>query len=163
MLGSGRIKKEIVTDEMIRKKMRRYFGYSKGWYGEDKESSQNLDIPIKGKPIGDQEKEYVIDILKSPLSGVVERNSRLKISARRGNNLKDSLVSKGLIETKEISTRSGRTILAQLTRKGCNILGRLGYESKDGIRRYGLLHEFWRDNVRRYCEKLGHKVTLEKS
>lgn len=100
--------------------------------------------------------------LKNTLSGVVERNTRLGISARRGNNLKESLVSKGLIETKEISTGSGRTVLTRLTKKGSNILGKLGYGTKNGIRRYGLIHEFWRDKVRRYYEKLGYEVTLEK-
>ena len=100
--------------------------------------------------------------MRNPLSGVVERNKRLEISARRGNNLKELLASKGLIETKEISTRAGRTVLAQLTRKGCGTLENLGYRTKNGIRRYGLLHEYWRDKVKKYYEKLGYKVSLEK-
>ena len=112
-----KIKKGIVTDEMIRRKMRSHSGYSKGWYREDKELSQIQDIPAKDKLIQEQEKEFLVDILKNPFSGVVERNKKIRISARRGNNLKESLATKGLIEIKEISTRSGRTILAQLTKK----------------------------------------------
>ena len=66
------------------------------------------------------------------------------------------------IETKEIATKSGRTILVQLTKRGGNALGKLGYETKNGMRQYGLVHEFWRDKVKRYYEKLGYKVALEK-
>jgi len=156
------IKKGIVTDEMIRRKMRTYSGYSKGWHREDKELRQNQDIPSRDKLIEEQEKEFLIDILKNPLSGVVERNKRLKISGRRGNNLKESLVSKGLIETIKIPTRTGRTVLVRLTKNGCSILGKLGYGAKNGVRRYGLIHEYWRDKVKRYYEKLGYEVTLEK-
>ncbi|MBA7490514.1 hypothetical protein ES702_01052 [subsurface metagenome] len=157
-----KIKKGIVTDEVIRRKMRSYSGYSEGWYRGDEKQDEIQDIPSRDKGIQEKEERYLVDILKNTLSGVVQRNIRLKISARRGNNLKESLVSKGLIETKEISTRSGRTVLTQLTKKGCDILRKLGYGTKNGIRRYGPIHEFWRDKVKRYYEKLGYEVTLEK-
>lgn len=99
--------------------------------------------------------------MKNPFSGVVERNKRLGISARQGNKLKDSLVSKSLIVPKEIGTNTGRTVLTRLTEKADNMLGKLGYSSDNRIRQYGLLHEFWRDKVKRYYEKLGYKVTSE--
>jgi superfamily I DNA and RNA helicase len=71
------------------------------------------------------------------------------------------LTAKSLIERKEIGTRSGRVVLVELTKKGSNLLEKLGYDTKNGIRQYGLLHEFWRDKVRRYYEKMGYKVTSE--
>ena len=127
------INKGIVTDEMIRRKMRRYSGYSEGWYGADKESSQIQDISPRDKVIKQQERHFLVDVLKSPLSGVVKRNERLGISSRKGNMLKEVLVSKGLIEPKEIPTNTGRTVLVRLTRNGCRIL-----EKQDTRRRMEL-------------------------
>ena len=156
------IKKGIVTDEMIRRKMRTYSGYSKGWDGENNEQGQIQDIPGRGKLVGEQEKQFLIDILKNPLSGVVERNGRLGISSRRGNALKESLIAKGLLKPTEIPTKTGRTVLVQLTKSGCGILEKLGCKTQNGIRHYGLIHEFWRDKVRRYYQKLGYQLTSEK-
>ena len=71
------------------------------------------------------------------------------------------MIAKGLIEKKEISTRSGRIVLVELTKKGSIVLAKLGYETENRIRQYGLLHEFWRDKVKRYYERLGYKVSSE--
>ncbi len=155
-----KIKKGIVTDEMIQRKMRGYSGYSSLWHGENEEQGQIQDIPSGGK-VAEEEKEYLIDIVKNPFSGVVERIERLGISARRGNSLKELLIAKNSIEQKEISTRSGRIVLVQLTKKGSHLLKKLGYDTENRIRQYGLLHEFWKDKVKRYYEKLGYKVTPE--
>jgi len=155
------IKNGIVTDEMIRRNMRRYSGYSRGWSRDDRETTPIQDIPAQGR-VSEEEKEYLIDILKNPLSGVVERNNRLKMSARKGNGLKELLMAKDLIETKEIGTGSGRVVLAQLTKEGGHVLGESRYESNNRTRQYGLTHEFWRDKVRRYYAKRGYKVTPEK-
>lgn len=75
--------------------------------------------------------------------------------------MKELFVTKGLIERKEISTRSGRIVLFGLTKKGSNLLEEFGYRSNGRIRQYGLLHEFWRDKVKRYYERLGYKVSCE--
>ena len=53
-------------------------------------------------------------------------------------------------------------MLAQLTKEGCHVLGEFGYESDNRIRQYGLIHEFWRDKVKRYYKKLGYEVTAER-
>ncbi len=142
------IKKGIVTDEMIQRKMRGYSGYSKESYGEDEEQGQIQDIPRGGK-VAEEEKEYLIDIVKNPFSGVVERINRLGISARKGNSLKELLIAKNSIEQKEISTRSGRIVLVQLTNKGSHLLKELGYGTENRIGQYGLLHEFRKDKVKR--------------
>ena len=154
------IKKGIVTDEMIQRKMRGYSGYSSLWDGENEEQGQIQDIPSGGK-VSAEEKEYLIDIVKNPFSGIVERIERLGISARRGNSLKELLIAKNSIEQKEISTRKGRIVLVQLTNKGSTILEKEGYNTNSGTRQYGLVHEFWKDKVKRYYEKLGYKVTSE--
>ncbi len=154
------IKKGIVTDEMIQRKMRGYSGYSSLWDGENEEQGQIQDIPSGGK-VSAEEKEYLIDIVKNPFSGIVERIERLGISTRKGNSLKELLIAKNSIEQKEISTRSGRIVLVQLRKKGSHLLKKLGYDTENRIRQYGLLHEFWKDKVKRYYEKLGYKVTSE--
>jgi len=155
-----KIKKGIVTDEMIKRKMRGYSGYSKESYGEDEEQGEIQGIPPGGKP-SEEEKEYLVDIVKNPFAGVVERIERLGISARKGNDLKELLIANNSIEQKEISTRNGRIVLVQLRKKGSHLLKKLGYDTENRIRQYGLLHEFWKDKVKRYYEKLGYKVTSE--
>jgi len=131
------IKKGIVTDEMIQRKMRGYSGYSSLWHGEDEEQGKIQGIPSGGK-VAEEEKEYLIDIVKNPFSGVVERIERLGISVRKGNSLKELLIAKNSIEQKEISTRSGRIVLVQLTKKGSHLLKKLGYDTENRIRQYGL-------------------------
>ncbi|GAH59270.1 unnamed protein product [marine sediment metagenome] len=66
------------------------------------------------------------------------------------------------MEQKEISTRTGRIVLVELTRKGSNLLEELGYDAKNMIRQFGLLHGFWRNKVKRHYEKLGYILTSEK-
>ncbi len=155
-----KIKKGIVTDEMIQRKMRGYSGYSSLWHRENEEQEQIEVIPSQGK-VAEEEKEYLIDIVKNPFSGVVERIERLGISARKGNNLKELLIAKNSIAQKEISIRNGRIVLVQLTKKGSHVLKELGYDTENRIRQYGLLHEFWKNKVRMYYEKLGYKVNSE--
>ena len=155
------IRKGLVTDKMIRGKMRGYSGYSREWHGEDEEQEEIQVIPSGGK-VAEETKEYLIDIVKNPFSGVIERNERLGISARKGNNLKELLIANNLIKQKGISTRGGRIVLVQLTKKGSHLLKKSGYDTENRIRQYGLVHEFWKDKVKRYYEKRGYEVTLEK-
>ncbi len=73
------------------------------------------------------------------------------------------MIANSSIKKKEISTRKGGIILVQLAKKGTHLLRELGYDMENRIRKYGLLHEFWKDKVKRYYQKLGYKVTSEEN
>ena len=103
---------------------------------------------------------FLSDVSDRPLSTTVSRYQRLTLSRRRGNAIRTSLASAGIIERVTIATRSGQVVLYQLTDLGRTICESSGIDC--GPRpRASLEHRFWVNQAARHFEEQGYQVTRE--
>jgi len=150
------IKKGVITDEILRESMIRYFGYSQG----NQPLIQDITHISKSAKIDDEEKILLIDILKYPFSSITKRYDKLNLNRRKGNSVKDKLLKKEYIKPEEIKLSNGRIMLFKLTEKAQQYLESMGYYvTRD---RNGLEHRYWKWKIADYYRKKGYKVFIEK-
>jgi len=156
------IKKGSISDKKVAELMRPYSTYSTK---ENNEFPVNRDIPENRDPrkisneIGWEEIKLINDIAVYRFSGVVERYRRLKWSRRKGNEFKNLLIRKGLIDMEEIPTRSGRVVLLKLTKNGQLFEDNL--KENDIKRQGGIIHEFWKDKYADFYRNQGYDIAVE--
>ncbi|MCY2950579.1 MAG: hypothetical protein NTU53_01215, partial [Planctomycetota bacterium] len=103
---------------------------------------------------------FLSDIAARPLSTTVSRYQRLNLSRRRGNAIRQSLASAGVIEAATLATRSGQVVLCELTEEGRSVCSAAGIDV--GPRpRESLEHRFWVSRAVAHFEKRGYEVTRE--
>jgi hypothetical protein len=132
---------------------------------EDKKSSAIVTNQPNNK-LNREEIRFLSDVATRPLSTTVSRYLRLNLSRRRGNAIRQSLASAGIIESVTIITRSGQVVLYQLTEFGrtvCSAAGvGVGIELKPRPRE-SLEHSFWVNRTAEYFERKGYEMTREHS
>ena len=129
------------------------------------EESAKKDVPSDSKPgpprnISPEEKRFLADIIARPLSTTVSRYHRLNLSRRRGNAVRESLASAGILERVTIATRSGQVVLFQLNDHGREVCSSFGIDPGPKPRE-SLEHTFWVHRTAQYFEKKGYKVKRE--
>jgi DNA helicase HerA-like ATPase len=97
------IKKGLITDEFLKRK-----------YAQ----------PAVSYALSLKEKSFLQDIKDFPDAKIVERYERLGFGAREGTEIKEFLLSKGLIEQKDLFTSTGRIKQLSLTELGMSELAR---------------------------------------
>lgn len=102
---------------------------------------------------------FWLDIVRNPISTVVERYRRLGINPKTGNKWKDYCISQGIIEPKRIITRSGWIVLFEITDKGIEVLRNTGHSVKKASE--GIEHRFWKEKIAEYYSKQGYDVKIE--
>jgi hypothetical protein len=95
-----------------------------------------------------------------PLSTTVSRYQRLNLSRRRGNAIRQSLQSAGLIDAVPIATRSGQVVLCELTDHGRAIAESQGIDPGPPSRA-GLEHRYWVGRVAQQYERQGYEIAIE--
>jgi len=108
----------------------------------------------------DTERKFLEDIARQPASGVVARYERLGINRYQGNKTQNSLLEKGLISWRPISTRKGRLKVLVLTDKGKKAIPDVKIE-KIFHKTDSWEHEYWKFRVGEYYRKKGYEVTYE--
>jgi hypothetical protein len=182
-----RIKKGIVTDEILDEKMkaisqelglvqtdiRRESGIlTQGKLGKvknvgirsgDENSIVEGDSLEKfdGIRLSEGETLFLKDILKNPVATMIERYSSLSFSRRKGNAVKNDLLKKKLIETKKVRHNGSWVKLQSLTYNGKKVLRELGYNVIENDRGGGLEHEYWKSKIKKYFEEKGFHVVKE--
>jgi len=116
--------------------------------------------PGPPRNLSPEEKRFLTDIIARPLSTTVSRYHRLNLSRRRGNAVRESLASAGLIERITIATRSGQVVLFALTDAGRTVCLSVGIDPGPKPRE-SVEHMFWVDRAARYFEKDGYEVARE--
>jgi len=107
-----------------------------------------------------EEIRFLADVAGRPLSTTVSRYHRLNLSRRRGNAIRQQLVSAGIIEAVTIATRSGQVVLYQLAEFGRAACSSVGIDP--GPRpRESLEHSFWVNRAARYFESKSYAVSCE--
>ncbi|KKW22065.1 MAG: hypothetical protein UY62_C0012G0001, partial [Parcubacteria group bacterium GW2011_GWF2_50_9] len=109
----------------------------------------------------DDEIKILGDIMEYPFIGVAKRYKRLFLSARKGNDLKEALAGRGIIETEEINTGNANLVLLKPTDAGLKLARELGIEHKKVDYRASLEHEYWRHKAANFCKALGYQVAFE--
>jgi len=160
------VKKGMVTDKEIKEKT--------GSYSEESEvvragkEINRLIMSVKGLVnkeewkviLTENERKFLTDIAKNPVSGVVARYSRMGINRYQGNKLQKELLDKELIYWKPVSTQKGRLKVLVLNDKGKRVIPEVRIEkvfNKSG----SCEHEYWNFRVGEYYRKKGYKVTFE--
>lgn len=159
------IKKGSVNDNMISEMMRPYSTYSTDesiTTKEEKEIPQNEEQRKKDIGITPEEQILLKDIYTNKLSGVVERYRRLQWSRRKGNELKNSLLKKQLIDNEEIPTKSGRVVVLKLTKEGKLLFNKPILNKQSDIREGGITHEYWKNKYAEILRNKGFDITFEK-
>jgi len=107
-----------------------------------------------------EEIRFLADVAGRPLSTTVSRYQRLHLSRRRGNAIRQHLVSSGIVEAVAIATRSGQVVLYQLTDLGRTLCSAMGIDP--GPRpRESLEHAFWVGRTAGFFESQGYRISCE--
>ena len=103
---------------------------------------------------------FLADVAARPLSGTVSRYQRLHLSRRRGNAVRTSLLSAGLIEAVPLATRSGQIVLYELTGLGRSFCRSAGIDAGSEPRE-SLEHRYWVDRTATHFLEAGYEVSRE--
>ena len=103
---------------------------------------------------------FLADVAARPLTTTVSRYQRLHLSRRRGNAVRQSLATTGIIEAVTIATRSGQVVLYQLTDTGRAVCHSVGIEAEPKPVE-SLRHRYWVHRTARYFEQKGYEVAKE--
>jgi energy-coupling factor transporter ATP-binding protein EcfA2 len=113
-----------------------------------------------GRKMNREEIRFLADVAGRPLSTTVSRYQRLSISRRRGNAIRQQLISAGIIEAVTIATRSGQVVLYQLSEFGRTTCSSAGIDP--GPRPHeSLEHSFWVNRAAKHFEDKAYNVSRE--
>lgn len=112
------------------------------------------------KNLSREEIRFLADIITRPLSATVSRYHRLNLSRRRGNAIRQHLISAGIIERVVIATRSSQVVLYRLTDFGRTVCSSIGIDPGQKSRE-SIEHRFWVNKTAKYFERKGYKVLCE--
>jgi hypothetical protein len=106
------------------------------------------------------ERRFLEDIARFPISGVVARYARLGLNRYQGNNLQRQLLDKGLICWRPVSTRTGRLKVLVLSDAGKKAIPDVRVE-KVFHKAGGFEHESAKLKVGEHFKQKGYTVTYE--
>jgi hypothetical protein len=161
------IKKGTMTDADVRAKMASFSGNSPNILPEEKKIEDIRPIRKEDKirenqyEITEDQKRLLIDVMEYPISGIAERYKRLSFSVYKGNRLRDTLISKELLNSYSLSTFEGRVNFLDITSKGEMVLRDMGYQIENK-RGGGPEHEYWKHRVAELFREKGYQVEIEK-
>jgi len=108
---------------------------------------------------------FLKDVLAHPYSGIRSRYERLRLSAKKGTSVKESLERASIIRLVPVSTGESQLLLVELTPAGQKLVRRLLPDEKTlrALRSptNGLEHRYWKDRVARALEREGLHVDQE--
>lgn len=150
------VKIDQVDDDFVKKHMTGFFAD----LSRNNSKNEVLTLISTQDSVSENEQKLLIDVLRFPLCSVSTRYQKLNMNPRQGHSLKDSLVSRGFLETIGISTAKGRIVLLKLTERACQWLKTKGYDVPADVN--SLEHRFWKDRVANYYRQMGFEVQVEK-
>ncbi|MBM4017226.1 MAG: hypothetical protein FJ288_02695 [Planctomycetes bacterium] len=128
-------------------------GIPSGGKNEEEEGENGCAIRLTT-----QERKFLLAVHERPESLVVDRYLRLRLSARKGNEVQRALKGRGLIESAHVSLASGTGKILALTDKGRQALGlRASPSGREG----GPVHAYWKRRLAGHLRARGYDVTEE--
>jgi len=128
--------------------------------GEIPESRRKEETGDK-RPITELEEIFLRDVLEHPFDGVVRRYSRLDISRRRGNAIREKLIATGALRSVPVFTKNGKVVLLEPTPAMWRSLAKFGGKVPSH-REGGIVHRYWKWKLKDHFDSLGCKTTEEK-
>jgi len=108
----------------------------------------------------EDQRSFLVDIAKHPVSGVVTRYTRLGVNRYQGNKIQKDLLTRNLINWKPVSTKQGRLKVLILTDKGKSAISDVEID-KIFTKRGSFEHEYAKFKVGEHFRKKGFWVTYE--
>ena len=107
--------------------------------------------------------DYLESVTAEPFLQVRQRNSRLGLSAWKGQQIKRAAVNTGLIKEVTINPggRGKRFKLVELTSEGRSLMEKFGVAPKGGLGRGGVAHQWWAETVASWIEEQGVRSRIE--
>ena len=160
------VKKGIITDEDIKRKNKSYSAENE--VVRAVEEINKVVRVVRGlvkeekkeEILTENERGFLTDIAKFPVSGVTTRYSRLGLNRFQGNKTQKELMRKGLITFRQVSTMKGKIKVMVLTYKGKEAIKGVKIE-KIFNKNASWEHEYWKYRIGMYYRKKGYKVTFE--
>jgi DNA-binding MarR family transcriptional regulator len=146
----------IRAGEELNRVIRDIRGLVKGEREEDRERQEKE----QGEGLIGNEREFLIDIGRFPVSGVTTRYSRMGLSRHQGNELQKSLILKGFITFRQVSSLKGRLKVLVLTDKGKDAIKDVKIE-KVFNKNASWEHEYWKYRIGMHYRKRGYDATFE--
>lgn len=157
-----KIKKGIVGDEQLKKKMTGLLTELDKFRVEQAERTENLQFRSKEKEGVKSEEELLLeDIVANEVSGISERKNRLGVSAYKIKKLKDGLLQKELVDEVPVNKGNSRIKLLALTDRGKRVMKGKGFNVDTSWRKGGVEHLFWKEEVASLLRAQGFSVSLE--
>ncbi len=158
------IKKGTVSNEDIRRHMQNDLLISSSTDSEknslpEAQIIQNNEIRITDI-LSKEETEFLKDITAHPLSGVSNRYKRLGLSVEKGNEIKNTLIEKEILNPVSLPTKNARVLLLEPTKTGKEMIKSLGLNYLKGFKG-GVVHEYWRMKVSYHYKNMGYNVKHE--
>jgi predicted transcriptional regulator len=174
------LRKGFVTDEVLKKKMAKFYAERGSFRTETGEKPKIRASPKISK---DQEKTETeknkrndkIEISKEELgllecvssnqaSSVSEIYRNAKLNAYHGNRAKAALVERGLIKETVVGRSRGYVKVLELTERGAELLRSHGSKVAGSTnRKGGAAHRYWAHKVAEHFGKLGYQTFVEKA
>jgi DNA-binding MarR family transcriptional regulator len=170
------IRKGIITDDGLKRgngndsaengvirageELNRVIRDIRGLVNRERKEDQNIPEKGQGEGLTGKEREFLIDIGKFPVSGVTTRYARMGLSRHQGNTLQKSLILKGLITFRQVSSLKGRLKVLVLTDKGKEAIKDVKIE-KIFNKNASWEHEYWKYRIGMHYRKKGYDVTFE--
>ncbi|MEW6664119.1 MAG: DUF87 domain-containing protein [Thermodesulfobacteriota bacterium] len=114
-----------------------------------------------GEGLAKAEELLLRDIGENQSSATTERYARLGLNAYMGDKGRKGLLERGLIEVKDVPTRTGRIKLLVATEKGRSAAGGLGLKAVLADRKGGPEHDYWKKLLAGEYRKDGWRVIEE--
>jgi Helicase HerA, central domain len=110
--------------------------------------------------VSEQEHTLLLDVVAHPIAFITDRYQRLAWSSRTGNQVKDSLITKGLARFEPVPTPTAQVKIFRFTTVGERYLTDHGV-ALSRSRHGGAAHEYWRQMLTERLTKRGFAVTAE--
>ncbi|MGD2091533.1 MAG: DUF87 domain-containing protein [Candidatus Aminicenantes bacterium] len=166
VITDNEIKKVIVSDSweneltMVRDELFAVIRDIRGLVNREREEDRKMLKKDLEEGLIEVEREFLIDIAKFPVSGVTTRYSRMGLSRHQGNELQKSLILKGFISFRQVSSLKGRLKVLVLTDKGKDAIKDVKIE-KVFNKNASWEHEYWKYRIGMQYRKKGYDVTFE--
>jgi DNA-binding MarR family transcriptional regulator len=110
--------------------------------------------------LNEEERRFLADIAKNPISGVVARYARLGVNRYRGNQIQNRLLDKKLISWRAVSTKTGRLKVLVLTDAGKTAIPDVKIE-KVFNKNESWEHAVAKAKIAEHYKAKGYSVTME--
>lgn len=110
--------------------------------------------------ISEDAQVLIRDVVENPFTAITERYESKNLSYHKGNEAKNELIEKDLVEEVSVPKGDSRIKLLEISRKGAKFLDSQGIEFQRKSRG-GIEHRYWQENIREWLMELGWVAKVE--